>query len=337
MVGLEDTDDDYPFTMNILGEYNIGGDAWEIDRILESVGIRLISTFSGDVTYHDIAQSHNAKLNVVMCHRSINYLAEMMETKFGIPWFKVNFVGAESTAKSVKKIARYFEDPDLITRVDEMVETELAEVKAVLDEVRPRLEGKRVMLFVGGSRAHHYQMLFGELGMEVVAAGYEFAHRDDYEGRQVIPTIKTDADSQNIETLQVEADPERYRPRKTEEERQALSRDGVALSEYEGIMADMPKDSLVIDDISHHEMERLIEFYKPAVFCSGIKDKYVVQKMGVPCKQLHNYDYGGPYAGFKGAINFYREIDRMVNSSVWTMIQAPWEKSPQIRAEMCIR
>jgi nitrogenase molybdenum-iron protein alpha chain len=31
-------------------------------------------------------------------------------------------------------------------------------------------------------------------------------------------------------------------------------------------------------------------------------------------KQLHSYDSGGPYAGFKGAVNFYREIDRMVNS-----------------------
>ena len=34
----------------------------------------------------------------------------------------------------------------------------------------------------------------------------------------------------------------------------------------------------------------------------------------MPCKQLHSYDYGGPYAGFQGAVNFYREIDRMVNT-----------------------
>jgi nitrogenase molybdenum-iron protein alpha/beta subunit len=25
-------------------------------------------------------------------------------------------------------------------------------------------------------------------------------------------------------------------------------------------------------------------------------------------KQLHSYDYSGPYAGFIGAVNFYREI-----------------------------
>jgi nitrogenase molybdenum-iron protein alpha chain len=78
----------------------------------------------------------------------------------------------------------------------------------------------------------------------------------------------------------------------------------------------------------------LIEVYRPDVFCAGIKEKYVVQKMGVPCKQLHNYDYGGPYAGFRGAINFYREIDRMVNTRIWSLIPAPWDNSkPAIDAQ----
>ena len=60
----------------------------------------------------------------------------------------------------------------------------MVEVSSELARVRPRLEGKRVLMYVGGSRAHHYQDLFRELGMEVVSAGYEFAHRDDYEGRR---------------------------------------------------------------------------------------------------------------------------------------------------------
>ncbi len=54
--------------------------------------------------------------------------------------------------------------------------------------------------------------------------------------------------------------------------------------------------------------------------------------MGVPMKQLHSYDYGGPYAGFKGAINFYRDIDRMVNAKVWKLITPPWQDTPQITA-----
>jgi len=49
-------------------------------------------------------------------------------------------------------------------------------------------------------------------------------------------------------------------------------------------------------------------------------------------KQLHSYDYGGPYAGFKGAINFYNEIDRMVSSRVWQYMRAPWQKQPELSA-----
>ena len=51
--------------------------------------------------------------------------------------------------------------------------------------------------------------------MKTIAAGYEFAHRDDYEGREVLPNLKVDADSRNIEELEVGADPARYKPRKT--------------------------------------------------------------------------------------------------------------------------
>ena len=69
--------------------------------------------------------------------------------------------------------------------------------------VKARCQGKTAMLFVGGSRAHHYQQLFSEIGMKTVAAGYEFGHRDDYEGRKVLPGLKVDADSKNIEELTV--------------------------------------------------------------------------------------------------------------------------------------
>jgi len=200
-------------------------------------------------------------------------------------------------------------------------------VDAVRDEVKARCQGKTAMLFVGGSRAHHYQVLFGEMGMITVAAGYEFGHRDDYEGRKVLPTVKVDADSRNIEELDVHRDETRYRARKSDEEKTKLAAiNDLEFMDYKGMMPEMEDDRLIIDDISHHETERLLELYKPAIFCAGIKEKYAVQKMGIPCKQLHSYDYGGPYAGFKGAINFYREIDRMVNMKVWSFIKAPWQQ-----------
>lgn len=160
--------------------------------------------------------------------------------------------------------------------------------------------------------------------MKTLSAGYEFAHRDDYEGRKVLPNIKIDADSRNIEEMTVSKEEGAYK-----DDAQAIkakhAEAGFEFEDYEGMMPEMDKGTLIIDDISEHETEILLRELKPDIFCAGIKEKYGVQKFGIPCKQLHSYDYGGPYAGFEGAINFYADIDRMVNASVWSMLDAPWD------------
>jgi len=330
LVGENETPPEGEYKINLLGEYNIGGDGFEIDRILKKCGITNISTFSGNSSYDQFASAQHADLDCVMCHRSINYVADMLETKYGIPWIKVNFIGSESTAKSLRKIGEYFGDKKLIDRIEAVIAEEMPDVEAARADVLPRTEGKTAMMFVGGSRAHHYQDLFAEMGMKTVSAGYEFAHRDDYEGRHVIPDLKVDADSRNIEEIEVEADPELYSPRKTPDEFKVLEDAGFEFKHYEGMNEQMDKGTLIIDDLNQYEAEKLVEILKPDVFCAGIKEKYSIQKTGVPMKQLHSYDSGGPYAGFKGAINFYHEIDRLVNSKVWSYMKAPWQENPEL-------
>ena len=335
VVGNDDTKPEGRFNINLLGEYNIGGDGFEIDRLFKACGINVVCTFSGNSTMGAFENSHMADLNLVMCHRSINYMAEMMEKKFGIPWMKVNFIGADSTAKALRKVGEFFEDEELMARIEEVIAAETPAVQARAEEARKRSEGKLAMLFVGGSRAHHYQELFKELGMETVSAGYEFGHRDDYEGRKVLPTIKVDADSRNIEELRVEADPERFNPRASDIKLETLQKKGLEVSDYRGMMPDMADNALIVDDISHWETDKLIEFYKPDIFCAGIKEKFVVQKMGIPLKQLHSYDYGGPYAGFEGAINFYTDIETMLSTSIWKKLKAPWLDSSNTDPCLC--
>nr|WP_197910536.1 nitrogenase component I subunit alpha [Desulfosarcina ovata] len=333
VIGQDDTVQEGEYKVNLLGEYNIGGDEFIIDELFEKCGIKIISTFSGNSSVDHFRNSHTADLNLIMCHRSINYVADMMEEKYGIPWMKINFLGAKSTAASLRKIAQYYGDQKLIDRVEEVIAEEMVDVEKAQADVQTRLKGKLAMMFVGGSRAHHYQELFNEMGMQTIAAGYEFAHRDDYEGRHVLPSITVDADSRNIEELDVEKDPTRYNPRIPEDEMEQEERHGIKLKTYDGMMPDMEENfTYSIDDISQYETEKMIEIYKPAIFCAGIKEKYMVQKHGMPMKQLHSYDSGGPYAVFKGAINFYYEIDRMINSKVWGHIRAPWEENPELAA-----
>ncbi|MDA8443245.1 MAG: nitrogenase molybdenum-iron protein alpha chain [Peptococcaceae bacterium] len=315
------------FAINLLGEYNIGGDGWEIERILQEIGYHVIAVMTGDGSYAALKNAHVAELNLVQCHRSINYIAEMLETKYGTPWLKVNFIGIQGTIDSLRNMAIYFDDPALTQKTEAVIAREVARIEPIMEQYKRLCEGKTAFCFVGGSRGHHYQGLFAELGVKTVLAGYEFAHRDDYEGRDVIPEIKPDADSKNIPNLTVTPDEKLFKL-KISPERAAKLKQTIPLSNYQGLMAEMTDGSIVVDDLNHFETEALIKALKPDIFASGIKDKYVVQKMGIPAKQLHSYDYSGPYAGFNGAVNFAADVSMAFTTPTWNYTTPPWKNQP---------
>jgi nitrogenase molybdenum-iron protein alpha chain len=321
------------YAINLLGEYNIGGDGWEIERLMKKIGYDIVCVMTGDGTVEDLKNAHLAQLNVVQCHRSINYIGEMMKTKYGTDWVKVNFIGISSTMKSLRDIARYFDDPALTERTEQVIDEEYADITESIEFYQKKLKGKTAAIFVGGSRAHHYQKMFRDLGMEVVLAGYEFAHRDDYEGREVLEGLKEDADSKNIQSLELEADPDHYRLILSKERYEQLSHE-ISLNQYEGMIKEMKPGSIVVDDLNHFETEELMKMLKPDVFCSGIKDKYIAHKAGIFSKQLHSYDYSGPYAGFKGAVNFARDIAMGISTPAWSYVTPPWKTEPMIEGSL---
>jgi len=315
------------YSINILGEYNIGGDGWEIERVLKEIGYNILNVMTGDGSWEQLRNAHVAELNLVQCHRSINYIAEMLETKYGTPWLKVNFIGVQAFVDSLRDMALYFGDEALIKKTEEVIAREVARIQPIMEQYKKICEGKTAFCFVGGSRGHHYQGLFRELGVETVLAGYEFAHRDDYEGRDVIPFIKPDADSKNIPDLHVEPDEKFFKLKISPEKAEELKKK-IPLSNYSGMITDMKDGTIVVDDLNHFETEEFIKLLKPDIFASGIKDKYVVQKMGIPSKQLHSYDYSGPYAGFNGAVNFARDVANSFASPTWNFITPPWKNKP---------
>lgn len=333
IIGTGDERPSGKYSLNILGEYNIGGDGWEEERILKRIGYEVVTVFTGDGSYKTMKNAHLADLNIVMCHRSINYVAEMMKTKYGTDWLKVNFIGIDATIKSLRDIARYFGEQELIDRTEEVIKDELAAIFDDMDYYRGKLKGKTAGIFVGGSRSHHYQALLRDLGMETIIAGYEFAHRDDYEGREVIPTIKEDADSKNIENLTVEPDTERYHARYTDEELAKL-REEIPVEEYHGLIKEMKKGYVVVDDYNQFETEELIRMYKPDIFFSGIKDKYIIQRGGTASRQMHSYDYSGPYAGFKGAVIFARDVTMSIYSNAWGFVTPPWRLHSMLEGQL---
>ncbi|PYG84821.1 nitrogenase molybdenum-iron protein alpha chain [Ruminiclostridium sufflavum DSM 19573] len=333
VIGTGDAEPTKRFTINMLGEYNIGGDGWEVERLLKRIGYEIITVFTGDGSYETMKNAHMANLNIVQCHRSINYIAEMMKTKYGVDWIKVNFIGLEAIIQSLRDMATYFGDNELTERTEAVILDELANIAEEKEYYYSKLKGKTAALYVGGSRSHHYQNLLADFGVKTVLAGYEFAHRDDYEGREVIPTIKEDADSKNIEHLEVKKDERKFHAYLTEEQYEEL-KTKIPLEQYCGMIRTMEDNSVVVDDLNHFETEEFIKLLKPDMFFSGIKDKYVLQKSGVYSKQLHSYDYSGPYAGFLGAINFARDLTMGLYTPAWGLVIPPWKNKSTLKAKL---
>ena len=55
---------------------------------------------------------------------------------------------------------------------------------------------------------------------------------------------------------------------------------------------------------------------KPDLFLTGLKEKYLIRKMGIPTVNSHSYEKG-PYAGFTGFVNFARDIYQGIYAPVW--------------------
>jgi nitrogenase molybdenum-iron protein alpha chain len=261
-----------PYDVTVIGDYNIGGDAWSSRILLEEMGLRVIAQWSGDGTLNEMKVTPKSKLNLVHCYRSMNYISRHMEEKYGVPWFEYNFFGPTKIAESLRAIAEHFDD-----KIKEGAEKVIAKYQKQTDEIiakyRSRLEGKTVMMMVGGLRPRHVVPAFIDLGMEVIGTGYEFGHNDDYKRT-----------THYIENA-----------------------------------------TLIYDDVTGYEFEKFVEAMKPDLVASGIKEKYVFQKMALPFRQMHSWDYSGPYHGYDGFAIFARDMDLALNSPTWDLVKAPWK------------
>ena len=260
-----------PYDVAILADYNIGGDAWASRILLEEMGLRVIAQWSGDGTIMELEASPKAKLNVLHCYRSMNYIARHMEEKYNIPWVEYNFFGPTKIVESLRKIAAQF-DETIQANAEKVIAKYQPLMDAVIAKYKPRLQGKKVMLYVGGLRPRHVIGAYEDLGMEVVGTGYEFAHNDDYQ--RTTHYVK----------------------------------DG----------------TLIYDDVNGFEFEKFVEKIRPDLVGSGIKEKYIFQKMGVPFRQMHSWDYSGPYHGYDGFAIFARDMDMAINSPVLKLTKAPY-------------
>jgi len=155
--------------INLIGEYNVTGDMWQYTPLLAELGIRVLSTLSGDGRVAAIRTAHRAKLNVLVCAKSLVSLTRSMQERYGIPSISVSFYGKRDTSNGLLSIAEALGDPGLIERTRALIVREEAALEVRLAPYREIFRGKKAVLNTGGNKAWSIAAALQDLGIEVVA------------------------------------------------------------------------------------------------------------------------------------------------------------------------
>lgn len=187
LVGTGDTTGISKHSINILGDFNLAGEIWQIRKYYERIGIEVVANITGDGRVDDIRRSHGAALNVVQCSGATMDLAAMMKKRYGIPNIRVSYFGVEDMAESLYEVARFFGDSEMMEKAKQVVREELQILLPELQRYKSALKGKRAAIYVGGAfKAFSLVKAFRLIGMDVVMVGSQTGTKEDYEELQEI-------------------------------------------------------------------------------------------------------------------------------------------------------
>jgi nitrogenase molybdenum-cofactor synthesis protein NifE len=187
LVGTGSTEGISPYSLNILGDFNLAGEIWIIRDYFKRMGIEVVANITGDGRVDAIRRAHGARLNVVQCSGSTMDLAVMMKEAYGTPFMRVSYFGVEDMAESLYAVARFFKDREIMARTRALVKDELAVIYPRLETYRKALAGKKAAIYVGGAfKAFSLVKAFRLLGMDCVMVGSQTGTEQDYRELQEI-------------------------------------------------------------------------------------------------------------------------------------------------------
>lgn len=165
--------------VNLIGEYNIAGELWHTLPLLDELGLRVLCTLSGDARYREVQTMHRAEATMVVCSKASLNVARHLERTWGVPWFEGSFYGVADVSAALRSFARIIGDPGLSARTEALIAREEAKAEAAIAPWRPRLKGKRVLLYTGGVKSWSVVSALQDLGLTVVATGTKKSTEED--------------------------------------------------------------------------------------------------------------------------------------------------------------
>ncbi|SDE00686.1 nitrogenase molybdenum-cofactor synthesis protein NifE [Bradyrhizobium brasilense] len=183
VIGTQEPDYTTSYDVNLIGEYNLSGELWQVKPLLDELGVRILSCISGDAKYREVASSHRARAAMLVCSKAMLNVARKMEERYGIPFFEGSFYGIQDSSESLRQIARLLVERgaprDLLERTEAVIAREEARAWAAIGPYKPRFKGKKALLITGGVKSWSVVAALQQAGLELVGTSVKKSTRED--------------------------------------------------------------------------------------------------------------------------------------------------------------
>jgi nitrogenase molybdenum-cofactor synthesis protein NifE len=174
VIGTEEPAETTPYDINILGDYNIAGELWQVEPLFKRLGIRVLGRITGDAKFHDVTVAHRAKVSMMVCSQALINVARKLQERYGVPYFEGSFYGITDTSNALRTIARMCVEQgapaEFIDRTEALIASEEARVHARLAVYKTRLTGKKVLLYTGGHKSWSVISALSDIGVKVIGS-----------------------------------------------------------------------------------------------------------------------------------------------------------------------
>jgi nitrogenase molybdenum-cofactor synthesis protein NifE len=185
VIGTVEPAETTPNDVAIIGEYNLAGELWQVQPLMDEIGIRLLANISGNARYREVASAHRARVSMVVCSQAMVNLGRKMQERWGIPYFEGSFYGISDTSDALRTMARMLvergADAALADRAEAVIAREEERARQRLAAFRPRFAGKRVLLFTGGVKSWSMVTALEEAGLTIAGTSTKKSTGEDKE------------------------------------------------------------------------------------------------------------------------------------------------------------
>lgn len=181
LIGRKEPKEITPYDVNLLSCDASSQEMKTYCALIESIGLRVLTTFGSGDSVEPIMYAHKAKLNILISAKPLATMARKMEKIWGIPWIQVSFFGKYATSDALRTIAEVFNDGKLSRNTQKVIAFEEKKLAEQLELFKDSLYAKKVLINLPGTLSWAYIPLLRELDMHVVATSIENITEDDKE------------------------------------------------------------------------------------------------------------------------------------------------------------